>query len=179
MDLQSLIASSVLTTEQVSQLVGEQQRRVSERHNMSARSIITQTTSTAALTSLLLSPVTDNYAGFSVTGLTASPITRSLPPYTVQLDATSPANGFFFAGTTADPAVSTNTRTTLVTFSFPSGNVYGMGCFFYPSDINGLTVTLPAGSQIIITATDTNGWVVCVVFLVQFDQRTLKLRFPM
>lgn len=137
-------------------LVGEDDLS-SRREHVSARGVITQTTSLAGLTLLVSEPVTDSFSGISVVALTPSPIVRSLFPYTVQLTATSPANGFFFAGTPSDPAVSTNNAGSTVTFTFPSNNVYGMGCFFFPSNIVGATIALPATRQIEIVATDVNG----------------------
>lgn len=56
----------------------------------------------------------DTYSNFSLTGGTPSPITRTSGayPYVARVSTTS----FFGAGTTADPALSTNTATDSITF---------------------------------------------------------------
>src|SRR5918993_1339763 len=70
--------------------------------------------SESAFLASVTAPGVDTFAGFSTTVLTPSPITRSAGPYTYRA---SSLTGFFGAGTPANPALSTNTDTDVITFS--------------------------------------------------------------
>ena len=103
---------------------------------------------------------TDTYTGFSVTGLTASPINRSAGAYNCCATAT---NGFYGAGTTGNPWLSTNTATDAITLNNFASTIRGIGGNFFGSNISGafqsgnitLTATNAAGSvtQTLINAT--------------------------
>lgn len=93
----------------------------------------------------------DTFENLSITGATASPITRPAGAfgYTASVSTTS----FFGAGSSADHWLSTNTATDTITFGSFTGGVVGFGGLFFGSDIGGL---YSLGS-ITITATDATG----------------------
>jgi len=90
--------------------------------------------SQAAFLAATSSTGVDTYTGLSITGPTASPITRNAGTYSYRA---SVAGGFFGAGTTANPWLSTNTSTDLVLFDQFAPNVQAIGANFFGSDIAG------------------------------------------
>jgi hypothetical protein len=122
-----------------------------------AQAAITIYTSLAAFTAATSAPGTDTYTGFSITGATASPITRSAGAYTYT--ATASTSTFFGAGTTANPWLSTNFATDSVLFNGFSPAVNAIGGNFFGSDVNGLflagNVTLVATDSLGATSTQT------------------------
>ncbi len=119
-----------------------------------AQASITVYTSLAAFNAATASPGTDTFAGFSITGSTPSPITRSAGSYTYSIDA-GPAGSFFGGGSTANPFLSTNTASDTVSFSGFSAGVVGFGANFFGSNISGLF----AAGDMLLTATDSSGTV--------------------
>jgi len=116
-----------------------------------AQANITVYTSLAAFTAALTGPsATDTFAGFNITGTTASPITRTVGPFSYTASATA---GFFGAGTFANPAMSTNTATDPITFNAFTGMVNAFGGNFYGTDLNGAFQL----GDMELTATDANG----------------------
>lgn len=93
---------------------------------------------------------TDDYTGFSITGLTASPINRSAGAYNYRATTT---NGFFGAGTTGDPWLSTNVATDAITFNNFASSVRGIGGNFFGSNIAGAFLS----GNITLTATNAGG----------------------
>lgn len=116
-------------------------------------------TSLAAFNAAVFAPGTDTFDGFSITGATPSPLNRNAGSYSYTVESDG---GFFFgAGTFANPALSTNTATDLMTFlNFGSG-VSAFGGNFYPTDINGqfiagdVTLVITDGSGASVTRTIT------------------------
>lgn len=92
----------------------------------------------------------DTFAGFSVTGLTPSPIVRSAG--TFSYTAAAP-NDFFGAGTPGDPFLSTNITTDSITFNAFGAGVAAIGGDWFASNISGL---FTAGS-VTITVNDSLG----------------------
>ena len=119
-----------------------------------AQAAITVYTSLATFSAATANPGTDTFTGFSITGSTPSPLNRNAGPYSYIVD-TGPAGGFFGAGTTANPWLSTNTATDTVSFGAFSPGVVGFGGNFFGSNIAG---TFEAGDMI-LTATDASGTV--------------------
>jgi hypothetical protein len=95
-------------------------------------------------------PGVDTFAGLSTTVLTPSPITRNAGPYSYTATSTT---GFFGAGTPANPALSTNSDTDVITFSNFGGGANAIGGLFFGTDVRGLFV--PA--TIVLTAMEPSG----------------------
>lgn len=115
-----------------------------------AHADITVFTTEASFLAAVTAPGVDNFTGFSTTSATASPITRAAGPYTY---SASSATGFFGAGGVANPALSTNTDTDVITFFNLSGGPSAIGGLFFGSDIGGSFVA----ASVVLTATDTLG----------------------
>jgi hypothetical protein len=122
-----------------------------------AQAALTVYTSLAAFTAATSAPGTDTYTGFSITGSTPSPITRTAGAYTYT--ATASTSTFFGAGTVGNPWLSTNLATDSVLFNGFSPSVNAIGGNFFGSDINGLFlaggVTLVATDSLGATSTQT------------------------
>ena len=108
-------------------------------------------TSLAAFTAATTAQGTDTFAGFSVTGTTPSPITRTAGAY--GYTATSSTGTFFGAGTAGNPWLSTDAATDTITFASFTGGVSAIGGNFFGSDIAG---SFLAGN-IMVSLTDANG----------------------
>jgi PEP-CTERM motif len=108
-------------------------------------------TSAASFAAATTAPGVDTFAGFSITGSTPSPITRTAGAYTYSAAAST--SSFFGAGTTANPWLSTNIATDSITFSGFSAGVNAVGGNFFDSDIAGAF----ALGDITLTATDSTG----------------------
>jgi hypothetical protein len=117
-----------------------------------AQATITVYTTLASFNAATSMQGTDAYTGFSITGTTPSPITRSAGAY--GYTASTPSN-FFGAGTTANPWLSTNTATDTISFGTFTGGAQAIGGNFFGSDIAG---SFLAGS-VTLTATDASGTV--------------------
>ncbi len=115
-----------------------------------AQAAITVYTSLAAFNAATMMPGTDTYTGFSITGVTGSPIVRTAGAY--GYTAATPGD-FFGAGTVANPWLSTNTATDTMTFNTFTGGSNGVGGNFFGSDIAG---AFQAGN-ITVVATDASG----------------------
>lgn len=113
---------------------------------------ITVYTSQAAFNAATAAQGVDTYTGFSITGVTPSPINRTAGAYSYTAAAT---NGFFGAGTVANPWLSTNTATDTVTFNAFSAGVQAVGGNFFGSNIAGAF----AAGDIMLSATDADGTV--------------------
>ena len=105
---------------------------------------------------------TDGFAGLSVAGTTPSPINRmtggSNGPGSVYGYTASATGGVFFgANTTADPWLSSNLQSDLITFSnftgFPASGIKAIGGNFFGSDINGLV----AAGDVTLSVIETVG----------------------
>jgi hypothetical protein len=116
-----------------------------------SQAAITVYTTQASYLAAITSPGVDTYTGFSITGSTPSPITRSAGPYTYTASVST--TSFFGAGTTANPWLSTNTATDSITFNAFSGGVSAIGGNFFGSDISGLF----AAGNVLLVATDSLG----------------------
>ena len=116
-----------------------------------SQAALTVYTSQAAFLAAVSAPGTDTYTGFSITGATPSPITRSAGSY--QYTATAETTTFFGAGTTANPWLSTNTATDSITFNAFTGGASAIGGNFFGSDISGLF----SAGNITLVATDSLG----------------------
>jgi hypothetical protein len=92
----------------------------------------------------------DTFAGFSITGATPSPINRAAGAFNYTGTAT---DGFFGAGTTGDPWLSTNTASDTITLTPTSAGVAGIGGNFFGSNLSGLF----ALGELTITAVDSFG----------------------
>lgn len=116
----------------------------------SSHAVVTVYTSLASFTAATSAPGTDTYTGFSITGVTPSPIVRTAGAY--GYTATTPGN-FFGGGTGANPFLSTNLATDTITFGSFTGGAKAIGGNFFGSDIAG---NFLAGS-VTLTATDASG----------------------
>jgi hypothetical protein len=108
-------------------------------------------TSAASFAAATTAPGVDTYTGFSISGSTESPITRTAGAYTYSAAAST--SSFYGAGTTADPWLSTNRAADSITFSSFSAGVNAVGGNFFDSDINGAFLL----GDISLTATDSTG----------------------
>jgi PEP-CTERM motif len=128
-----------------------------------AQATITVYTSLAAFNAATASPGTDNFTGFSITGTTPSPTTRSAGSYTYTAEAFAPGGaagtGFFGGGSTANPFLSTNTATDFISFGGFSSGVFGLGGNFFGSNVSGLF----AAGDMTLSATDASGTVTQVI----------------
>lgn len=120
-----------------------------------AQAAITVFTSQAAFNAATASPGVDTFAGFSIVGSTPGPLTRLAGPYGYTADVVPVSSSFFGGGSTANPFLSTNTDTDIITFNAFSTGVVGFGGNFFGSNINGLF----AIGDITVTATDSSGTV--------------------
>ncbi len=124
-----------------------------------AQATITVYTTLASFTAATANPGTDTFAGFSITGTTPSPATRTAGAYTYTASTLAPGGaagtGFFGGGTTANPFLSTNTATDFVSFAGFSTGVAALGGNFFGSNISGLF----AAGGVTLTATDASGTV--------------------
>ncbi|PND39195.1 PEP-CTERM sorting domain-containing protein [Paucibacter aquatile] len=116
-----------------------------------AQASVTVYTSQAAFLAAVTAPGVDTFTGFSITGSTPSPITRSAGAYGYTASVTT--TSFFGAGTTANPWLSTNTATDTITFNNFTGGVSAFGGNFFGSNIAGLF----AAGDVVLTATDASG----------------------
>lgn len=116
-----------------------------------SQAAITVHTTLAAFNAATTAQSTDTFTGFSITGSTPSPITRSVGPYgyTASVSTTS----FFGGGTTGNPFLSTNTATDTITIGTFTGGANAVGGNFFGSDVNGAF----AAGGITVTATDSSG----------------------
>ena len=119
-----------------------------------AQATITVYTTLASFNAATLVRGTDTFTGFSITGSTPSPVTRSAGPFTYTADA-GPAGTFFGGGSTANPFLGTNTATDTISFSGFSAGVAALGGNFFGSNVNGLF----AAGGVTLTATDASGTV--------------------
>ena len=94
----------------------------------------------------------DAFENLSITGITASPITRTAGSF--GYTAAAPTN-FYGAGTNADRWLSTNTATDPIAFSNFTGGVSAFGGMFFGSNVGG---QFQSGS-VVLTATDASGTV--------------------
>jgi hypothetical protein len=116
----------------------------------SSHAVITVYATAASFAAATTAPGTDTYTGFSIIGVTPSPVVRSAGVY--GYTATTPGN-FFGGGTGANPFLSTNTATDTITFNTFTGGAKAIGGLFFGSDIGG---NFLAGN-ITLTATDASG----------------------
>lgn len=107
-------------------------------------------TTQASFLAAVTAPGVDTFAGFSVTSATASPINRSAGSYTYTASA---PDGFFGAGTAANPWLSTNSAGDSITFSNFGSGVSAIGGLFFGSDVNGAF----ASGSLTLLATDALG----------------------
>jgi hypothetical protein len=115
----------------------------------SAHAAFTVFTSEASFLAAVTAPGVDTFAGFPTATLTDSPITRSAGPYPYSASSTT---SFFGVGSPANPALSTNTDSDVITF-FDLGAVNAIGGFFFGSDVEGTFVN----ATMVLTATDSLG----------------------
>lgn len=116
-----------------------------------AQAAITVYTTLAAFNAATMMSGTDTYTGFSISGSTASPITRAAGAYTYTAAAST--SSFFGAGTVGNPWLSTNIATDSVLFNTFVGGVEAIGGNFFGSDIAGLFLA----GDVTLTATDSLG----------------------
>jgi len=107
-------------------------------------------TTQASYLAAVTAPGVDTFAGLSVTGPTASPINRTAGSYAYT--ATAP-DGFFGAGSAANPWLSTNTAADSITISNFGPAVSAVGGLFFGSDVNGAF----ASGALTLLATDALG----------------------
>lgn len=93
---------------------------------------------------------TDGYNGFDISGATGSPITRTAGSYGYTASA---ATGFYGAGTSGNPWLSTYTSTDPIVIGSFTGGVGAVGGLFFDSNYNGAY----ASGNITITAIDSTG----------------------
>ena len=105
-------------------------------------------TSQASFLAAVDAPGVDTFTGLPLTFVN-SPIARSAGPYPYSASSTT---GFFGVGTAANPALSTNVDTDVITF-FNLGSANAIGGLFFGSDILNNFVT----ATMVLTATDSLG----------------------
>ena len=115
-----------------------------------AQAAITVYTTLAAFNAATTAPGIDTYTGFSITGVTLTPIVRIAGSY--GYTAATPGD-FFGAGTVANPWLSTNTATDTITFSAFTGGSNGVGGNFFGSNAAGAFLA----GNITLVATDSSG----------------------
>lgn len=124
---------------------------------MPAHAAITVFDTQAAYAAAISAPGIDGYTGFSITGSTLSPITRTAGPY--GYTGTLTTGSFFGAGTTFNPWLSTNIAADTITFSAFTGGVAAVGGQFFGSNTNGQfqsgNITVVATDSLGATATRT------------------------
>jgi PEP-CTERM motif len=118
-----------------------------------ATAAITVYTTQASFNAATSNQGVDTFTGFSISGATPSPITRTAGVYSYTGSAST--TSFFGAGTTANPWLSTNTATDTMTFNAFTGGVQAVGGNFFGSDITGSFLS----GNITLTATDSSGTV--------------------
>lgn len=106
----------------------------------------------AAFLAAITSPGVDTFDDLSVVSPTPSPLNRTAGPYTYTASTTLSA--FFAAGTAADPWLSTDTSTDMITFANFVGGVQAFGGFFFGTDLFGNFVP---GVAIRVAGTDASG----------------------
>jgi hypothetical protein len=116
----------------------------------SAQADVVVFSSESSFLAAVTAPAVDTFAGFPTTVLTDSPITRTAGPYSYTASSTS---GFFGAGTLADPALSTNSDSDVITFANLSGGANAIGGLFFGTDVLGSFVS----ATIVLTAVDSIG----------------------
>lgn len=99
-----------------------------------ANATVTVYNNQAAFLAAISAPGTDTYSGFNISGVTSSPVVRNAGAYSY---TASTGNGFFGAGTTANPWLSTNTATDSIIFSNFSAGVNAIGGNFFDSNFVG------------------------------------------
>lgn len=119
-----------------------------------AQATLTFYSDQASYLAAIASPGVDTFAGLSIVGLTASPMSRTAGVYGYIASA---PNGFFGAGTISDPWLATNTATDPITLGSFTGGVAGAGAFFFGSNISGQFL---ANQSITLTAQDADGTLV-------------------
>lgn len=106
---------------------------------------------------------TDTFTGFSITGTTPSPITRSAGSFGYTGSITNPvgtnSHSFFGGGTTADPFLATNVSGDTMSFGSFTGGVVSVGGNFFASNASGLFTS----GGVTVTATDASGTVTQVI----------------
>ena len=120
-----------------------------------SQAAITVYTSLAAFNAATFAQGTDAFTGFSITGTTASPITRTTSIGAAYTYTAASTTSFFGGGTTANPFLSPNSATDTMSFSGFASSVVGFGGNFFDSDISGVF----APGSITVTATDSSGTV--------------------
>ncbi len=116
----------------------------------SSYAALTVFTSEATFLAVVMAPGVDTFAGFSTTVATNSPLIRTAGPYPYNASSTT---SFFGAGTAANPALSTNVDTDVITFFNIGGGANAIGGFFFGSDTLGNFVN----ATVVLTATDSLG----------------------
>src|SRR4051794_6649745 len=116
-----------------------------------SQAALTVFTSQASFLGAVTSPGVDAFNGFSTTQATPSPMNRAAGPYTYVAAA---SDGFFGAGSVANPSLSTNTASDQITFSGFGGGVSAIGGNFFGTDVNGAFLS---GGTITLRATDSFG----------------------
>ncbi len=111
---------------------------------------ITVYTAQASFLAAVSAPGVDTFTGLSLTDLTPSPITRSAGAYGYTASA---PDGFFGAGTAANPYLSTNTAANAITFGGFTGGVAAIGGNFFGTNVDGAFST----GSITMLATDSLG----------------------
>lgn len=132
-----------------------------------AQAEITVVQSVAEFDAAVSGIAVDDYIGFSITGATPSPLTRTIPSYAYTANATTPEGAqtnFFGGGSTADPFLSLNTATDLIRFDGFSPAINAIGGQFFGSNISGLY----ASGDMLIEVVDSLG-----------DTETLNLIAPL
>lgn len=122
--------------------------------NANAHAAITIYTTEAAFLSAVGNSGTDGFDGFNITEPTNSPILRNADPFSYTATV-SDGDTFYGAGTIADPWLSANTATSVITFVNFSAGVVAFGGNFFTTDVNG---SFSPGNVTLI-ATDADGMV--------------------
>lgn len=111
-------------------------------------------TDQASFLAAVSNPGVDGFNGFSIVGATPGPITRIAGDFGYTAAAGTDGS-FFGAGSTANPWLSVNSASDMISFFNFTGGVAGLGGNFFGSNLSGL---FQAGS-LQLTATDANGTV--------------------
>lgn len=111
---------------------------------------LTVFTTQASFLAAVTAPGVDTFSDFSLTQPSPSPITRNAGPYPYRASSTT---SFFGAGPVANPALSSNFDTDVITFFDIGGGANAIGAFFFGSDVTGTILT----AAMAVTATDSLG----------------------
>jgi hypothetical protein len=108
-------------------------------------------TNQADFLAAISNPATDTFNDVARNVQTPSPLIRTVGSYSYS--ASAEPNNFYAVGSAADVWLSPNTYTTPITFYAFSSSVFGVGGFFFNTDVDGV----PESLSVTVSALDADG----------------------